>query len=204
MDRGTVKERVMKIYLLLGHPDGASFNGALADAYEEEARAQGHAVRRQDLGALAFDPVLHHGYGEIQPLEPDLRAAQANIEWCEHWVVIYPVWWGSVPALLKGFFDRVLLPEFAFRYHDDDPMWDKLLKGRSGHVITTSDGPNLWTLLAYRNSDIAAVKTATMGFCGFKPVKVTRFGRIKDLAPAQREAHIASVRAAARRLSRTG
>lgn len=190
----------MNIYLLLGHPDTASFNGALANAYEDAARAAGHTVRRQNLGDMDFDPILHKGYSVIQPLEPDLVAAQENILWCDRWVIFYPVWWGSVPALLKGFFDRTLLPEFAFRYHDDDPMWDSLLKGRSGEIFTTSDSPNIWTLLAYRNSDVATVKTATMKFCGLKPVKVTRFDRIKDSNEETRQRHIETVRRAAGRL----
>lgn len=173
----------MRIYLLLGHPSTTSFNGALADAYEDSARAAGHEVRRQSLGELAFDPVLRHGYNVIQPLEPDLVAAQENITWCEHWVLFYPIWWGSVPALLKGFFDRALTPGYAFHYHDHDPMWDGLLKGRSGHIFTTSDAPNLWTRIAYRSSDLGTVKTATLGFCGIKPIRVTRFGRMKDASP---------------------
>lgn len=88
-------------------------DGALADAYEETARQKGHEVRRQNLGDLRFDPILWHGYQKVQELEPDLLAAQASITWCDHWVIIYPIWWGSVPALLKGFFDRALYSGFA-------------------------------------------------------------------------------------------
>lgn len=189
----------MNIYLLLGHPDSSSFNGALASAYEEAALAAGHQVRRQDLGAMAFDPILHHGYARIQPLEPDLLAAQENIVWADRWVIVYPVWWGSVPAPLKGFFDRALLPEFAYRYHESDPFWDRLLKGRSGHLVTTSDAPNLWTLLAYRNSDVATVKSAVMRFCGLSPVRVTRFDRMKDATPERRRRYLDAVRRAAAR-----
>ena len=184
----------MRIYLLLAHPDRDSFNGALADAYEEAALAAGHEVRRQNLGELQFDPILHHGYHVVQELEPDLVAAQQNIVWCKHWVVIYPIWWGSVPALLKGFFDRALYSGFAYRYHKTDPMWDKLLKGRSARIVTTSDAPNIWTLLAYRNSDLGTVRHATFGFCGIKPVRVTRLDRIKDTTPEQRARYLARLR----------
>lgn len=184
----------MRIYLTLGHPDASSFNGAIADAYEAAAIAAGHEVLRQNLGELTFDPILRHGYAEVQPLEPDLAAAQENIAWCQRWVVIYPIWWGSVPALLKGFLDRVLLPGFAFHYHETDAMWDALLKGRAGHIITTSDGPNIWTLVAYRNSDLGTVKNATLKFCGIDPVKVSRFGGMRTSTQAQREAFLARVR----------
>ena len=186
----------MRIYVLLGHPKTQSFNGALADAYVEQARSAGHEVRRQNLGELQFDPVLWNGYDGIQPLEPDLLAAQENITWCEHWVVFYPIWWGSVPAVLKGFFDRTLYSGFAYHYHDNDPMWDGLLKGRSAQIFTTSDAPNLWTLLAYRNGDLSTVKNATLKFCGIHPVKVTRFDRMKDSTPAQRQLYLDRVRQA--------
>jgi NAD(P)H dehydrogenase (quinone) len=184
----------MRIYLLLGHPDTQSFNGAIAAAYSEAAQAAGHEVRRQNLGELAFDPVLHHGYHTVQPLEPDLVIAQQNILWCERWTLIYPIWWGSVPGLLKGFFDRALYSGFAYRYHAADPMWDGLLKERSGQLFTTSDAPNLWTLLAYRNSDLGTVKHATFGFCGIRPVQVSRFDRMKDTTLQQRRNYLDRVR----------
>ncbi|MGN6486613.1 MAG: NAD(P)H-dependent oxidoreductase [Devosia sp.] len=178
----------MRIYVLLGHPDTDSFNGALADAYCAAATAAGHEVRRQNIGELQFDPILHHGYRRVQPLETDLIAAQANLSWCQHWAVFYPVWWGNVPALLKGFFDRTLYSEFAYRYHDEDPLWDKLLKGRSGRIVTTSDAPAAWLWLQYRNSDLNAVRRATMEFCGVSPVRVTRIDRMKYLDTTQRQA----------------
>ena len=186
----------MRIYLLLGHPDSDSFNGALAEAYEAKARAAGHDVRRQNLGDMQFDPILWYGYHTVQELEPDLLEAQRNIMWCDHWVIIYPIWWGSIPALLKGFFDRALSAGFAYRYHETDPMWDGLLTGRTAQVITTSDAPRIWTFLAYRNSDLGTVKYATLRFCGVKPVKVTRLDRMKDATLEERQLYLDRVRRA--------
>lgn len=177
----------MKIYLILGHPDQESFNGQLATACEHAARAKGHEVRRHNLGDLTFDPVLHHGYKHIQQLEPDLVQAKENISWCDHLMIIYPMWWGSLPALLKGFFDRVLHPGFAFRYHDKGPFWDKLLKGRSAYIICTSDAPALWLWWQYRNSDLHTIREATLAFCGFKPVTFRRIGMMRNLTSQQRE-----------------
>ena len=177
----------MNIYILLAHPDKNSFNGSLADAYEAEAIRSGHEVRRQNLGEMAFDPILWKGYRAIQPLEPDLIQAKENIIWCQHWVIFYPVWWGSVPAILKGFLDRTLYPGFAFRYHDKGPLWDKLLKGRTAHVVSTCDAPWWWIWWQYRNSDIHMIKAATLEFCGISPVKTTRIDRVKYLNPIQRK-----------------
>jgi len=183
----------MKIYLLLAHSANDSFNGLLADAYEQAARAKGHEVRRQNLGELHFDPVLRHDHNNRQPLEPDLRQAQANILWCNTWIICYPVWWGSVPALFKGFIDRCLTSNFAFRYHAHNPLWDQLLKGRSAYLISTSDAPGWWLWWRYRNSDINALKRATLEFCGFKPVYTLRIGRLRFLNERRRQAIIAGL-----------
>jgi NAD(P)H dehydrogenase (quinone) len=107
-----------RILIILGHPRADSFCGALAEAYAEAARAGGSEVRVISLGSLSFDPILHNGYAAVQPLEPDLFAAQAAISWAEHLVFVYPLWWGAMPALLKGFIDRVFLPGFAFKFRD--------------------------------------------------------------------------------------
>ncbi len=169
----------MNIYVLLAHPDKDSFNGHLADTYCEGARAKGHDVRLQHLGEMRFDPILWKGLKVIQQLEPDLLQAQENITWCDRWVIVYPMWWGSVPALFKGFLDRTLHPGFAYKYHAKGPWWDKLLKGRSAHLITTCDSPSIYAWWQYRNSDLNAVKQATLKFCGIGPVQVTRFDRVR-------------------------
>ncbi|MGV8831919.1 MAG: NAD(P)H-dependent oxidoreductase [Devosia sp.] len=189
----------MRIYLLMAHPDRDSFDNAIADTYQAAALAAGHQLLRQDLATMDFDPILHHGYKTIQPLEPDLVKAQELIGWCERWVIVYPLWWGSVPALLKGFFDRTLLPGQAFTPHDKDPMWDKLLTGRSGHLLITSDAPNAWTWWAYHNADVRTVKHAVLQFCGIKPVAVTRFAEVKDSTEKQRLAWLEQVRVMAAR-----
>jgi putative NADPH-quinone reductase len=177
----------MRIYVLFAHPDTDSFNGRLADAYCAAAMGNGHDVRRQNLFELDFDPILRFGLRRVQPLEDDLITAQANLDWCERLTLFYPVWWGNVPALLKGFFDRTLYSEFTYRHDANDPFWSKLLKGRAAHIVTTSDASATWLRTRYRDSDIYAVRNATLEICGMKPVRVTRIGGVKDLSPAKRE-----------------
>ena len=175
-----------KILLILGHPDTESFGGALARSYREGARRAGAEVRELNLGDLRFDPVLHRGYKQIQPLEPDLAAAQEAILRAEHLVFVFPVWWGMMPALLKGFLDRTFLPGFAFKYRENSPFWDKYLTGRSARLLVTMDAPVWYNFLYYGNAAQKAMKRATLEFCGIKPVKVTNFGPIKSSTPAQR------------------
>ncbi len=120
-----------RILVILGHPSADSLCAGLAQAYMEGALSAGAEVRLLSVGQLGFDPLLHAGYRGAQPLEPDLQAAQAQIAWAGHLVWVYPTWWGAMPALLKGFIDRVFLPGFAFKHHQGSSRWDKLLAGRS-------------------------------------------------------------------------
>lgn len=183
----------MKIYLLLAHPDNDSFNARIAQAYRDKAIEKGHDVRLQRLGDMQFDPILKKDFIHSQPLEPDLQQAQQNILWCEKWVVVYPIWWGSFPALFKGFIDRTLLSGFAYQYHKNNSFWDKLLKGRSAEIITTSDAPNFWIWWQYRNSDLHTIKDAIFRFCGIKPIKSTRIDRVRYLDEAKRQRWIEKI-----------
>lgn len=92
-----------RILMVYGTPKTISLCHALAEAYTQGARSEGHVVRVLKLGELDFDPVLHSGYEQSQTLEHDLLEAQRQIHWAEHLVFVYPVWWGGLPALLTGF-----------------------------------------------------------------------------------------------------
>ncbi len=174
------------ILIIDGHPHDESFCKSLADSYEKTARLSKCQVHRINLRELKFDLNLRSGYSQIQDLEPDLLNAQEAIKKCDHLTLVYPVWWGSMPALLKGFFDRTLLPGFAFKYHDQDPYWDKLLAGRSARIIISSDAPSIYNLIAYHNAPYVTVKKCIFSFCGFKPVKVTKIGGVKYMSAAKR------------------
>lgn len=187
------------ITLILGHPDPGSFCGALADAYAEAARSAGHTVKVFKLGELQFDPILHEGYKTIQPLEPDLLRLQEAITWADHLVLVYPIWWGSMPALLKGLFDRVLLPGFAFKYRKDSPLWDKLLKGRSAHVFLTLDTPGWYNWLVNRRPGHRQIRKTILQFCGIDPVRITPLAPVRHSTPEQRQRWLAQVAQAARR-----
>lgn len=175
-----------KVLVILGHPDRASFCGALAEAYGQHVRAAGAAVRELNLGSLQFDPVLWHGYRQIQALEPDLQQAQADILWADHLVFVYPNWWGSMPALLKGFFDRTLLPGFAFKYHTHDPFWDRLLVGRSAHLIVTMDTPSWYYRWFFKMPGHQQMKRTILEFCGVKPIRITEIAPVRQSTPVQR------------------
>jgi len=172
------------ILVINAHPSSDSLSGSLAKAYAASAKAAGHTVDLAHLSDLTFDPILHKGYKSIQTLEPDLLQMQKRITAAQHVVFVFPVWWGSVPALFKGFLDRTLLPGYAFKYRTDSPMWDKLLAGRTARIIVTSDGPIWWNRFIFKDSTIHMMKKAVLEFCGFK-VSVTRMGSVKTAKPEQ-------------------
>jgi hypothetical protein len=182
-----------KVLIICGHPVGESFVAALCRAYAEGAKGAGHEVRVLMLHELKFDPILR-GRKNPMPLEPDLAAAQESIKWCEHLVVGYPTWWGSFPALLKGFIDRTILPGFGYKYREGSVMWDRLLTGRSARVIVTMDAPSLYDLLVYWASSRRTMTHPVLRFCGFSPVRTTTFSRVKFSSPAKREGWLESMR----------
>lgn len=168
-----------KILIINGHPDKESFNFALAQSYKKGALKSGAHIQEIHIGELNFNPNLQFGYRKRTALEPDLLDAQEKIEWAEHLVWIYPVWWGSTPAIMKGFIDRVLLPGFAFQKRENSVWWDQLLKHKSARIISTLDQPAWYYWLVYRQPSNYAMKKLTLEFCGISPVRVTTIGPIR-------------------------
>lgn len=190
----------MKILILNGNNKQESLCSAICTAYQEGAQQGGNEVQLVNIAQLKFDPILHEGYEAIQKLEPDLVDFQQKLLWAQHFVVVYPTWWGSLPALLKGLFDRSFYSGFAYKYHDKGPFWDKLLKGRSAHLITTMDAPFLWYFLAYRSAGTHTLKNAILKFCGFSPVKTSSITRVRFKTKQQLSAEIDKIRDRAKKV----
>lgn len=169
-----------KILVINGHPNAESFNRALADAYISGAEKAGAEVKVLTIADLDFNSSLQFGYQQRMELEPDLVNAQELILWAEHLVWVHPVWWGGLPAVTKGFIDRVFLPGFAFKYRENSVWWDKLLAGRTARIITTLDQPSWYYRFAFGRPSVNQLKKSTLQFCGIKPVKVMYIGPIRQ------------------------
>ncbi|MFS8138456.1 MAG: NAD(P)H-dependent oxidoreductase, partial [Thermomonas sp.] len=201
-ERSTFQDAVMmskRVLVILGHPSTDSFCGALTETYVKAATRAGHDVRLLRLDALRFDPVLHDGYKQVQLLEPDLLKAQADITWAEHLAFVYPIWWGGIPALMKGFFDRIFLPGFAFKYREGKAFPDKLLKGRTAHLLVTMDTPPWYYKWVSRMPGLHQMRKTTLEFCGIKPLKTLTFGPVLGSDTAQREVWLKQAEAIAGR-----
>ncbi|MFI0396248.1 NAD(P)H-dependent oxidoreductase [Paracoccus jiaweipingae] len=177
----------MQVLLIDGHPDDDRLSAHLLDAYAAALPA-GTGVTRLALRDLRFDPVLHRGYRAAQPLEPDLSAATQQLLAADHIVLAHPLWWGAEPALVKGFYDRVFLPGTTFRYHDSDPFWDGLLKGRSADLLVTLDTPEFWLRLRFGNPFGRRMRHQVWGFCGVAPLRTRYFGPVRRGGAAKRMA----------------
>ncbi len=169
------------ILLILGHPSENSFCNALLDAYQTGAENAGATCKTLYLSRLNFEINLAGGYktGEAMPLEADLVASQQLLRWADHVVMAYPNWWGFMPALAKGFIDRVFLPGFAFKNRPGKAFPEKLLAGKSMRLLVTMDTPKWWFYLIYRASQYQILKDIVFGYVGFDPIRFSTFGFIR-------------------------
>ncbi|KJL26941.1 FMN-dependent NADH-azoreductase [Microbacterium oxydans] len=168
----------MPALVIDGHPDARSLTASLAQRY-----AAGHGdARVLALRDLDFDPSLRFGYRERMTLEPDLVEAKRALQEADTVVIATPLWWGSVPALLKGFFDRALLPQQEYRYNKLG-LVDGLLPARHGRLLLLADTP--WYFVPFTGLPAQThVARGTMRFCGIRSVRTHRMLGVKDATPA--------------------
>lgn len=176
----------MKILILDGHPNDNSLVASMARKYLETATQKGHEVQLIAVRELAFSPNLNGGFGKGQELEPALVRAQELLKWADHSVWIYPNWWGTFPALLKGFIDRTFLPGFAFKYKGGG-FPEQLLKGKTAQIIMTLDTPIWFYYLFMRAPGLKIMKSGILGYCGIKVNSIKLFGPIRGTSASDRE-----------------
>jgi putative NADPH-quinone reductase len=166
-----------RIYILNGHPAEASLSKTFTEIYAKTARAAGHEVRLTHLHDLEFDSDFgHSNFSDTKPLEPSLEQLISDIEWSEHVVLAAPLWWGGLPAKLKGAIDRTFLPGRTFDTRVKEGTLPKpMLGGRSARIIITSDTPGWYMQLIYRNAIFQQLKKQIFGFVGLKPSRFTHF-----------------------------
>ena len=167
-----------RIFVLNGHPAASSLSRLFAENYLDAARKAGHDLRITHLHDLEFDPDFENGgYANSKPLEPDLEMVFDNLKWSEHVVLLTPMWWGGLPAKLKGLIDRTFLPGTAFDTRNTSKLGlpSPLLLGRTARVIMTSDTPNWFFRHVYKYAMIRQLRAQILGFVGFKPTRFTHF-----------------------------
>jgi putative NADPH-quinone reductase len=166
-----------RIVIIQGHPDGSVHHllHAMADAYADGARAAGHEVRRIEVAALDFALLRTQADFETGQPPPALKPAQNDMRWAEHWVFLFPLWHGTMPALFKGFLEHIFRPGFAMEYQKSG--WPKrLLAGRSARIVVTMGMPVLmyrWMFGAY---GVRGFERSMLSFAGIKPIRESFYG----------------------------
>ncbi len=169
-----------QVLIINGHPDKESFNYALSEAYIKGANETNSTLTQINISDLDFNPNLKFGYRKRIELEPDLVDSIDKIKKADHIVWIFPIWWYSYPALMKGFIDRTFLPGITYEPIKGKPLPKKLLKGKSARLIITADAPKWYDFLIMKRPAINQLKKGTLQFCGINPVKVTYIAPIKN------------------------
>lgn len=187
-----------RIAIIHGHPDprGGHFGGALAESYAGGAEAAGHEVRHIDVAKLEF-PLLRTKEDWEQGEPPaSIRAAQDTIRWAEHLVILYPLWAGDVPALLKGFLEQVFRPGFAVT-QEPNKRGEKMLKGRSAHIVVTMGMPAFFYRWYFRAHSLKSLKRNILGFAGIGPIRSSMIGMVEG-SDAKRRNWLGTMRALGR------
>lgn len=169
-----------RITLIDGHPDPdpGRFVHALTDTYAAAALAAGHDVRRIAVAGLAFDLLESRKEWEEGALPPAIAEAQDDIAWAEHLVIFYPLWLGDLPARLKGFFEQVMRPGFAFAPKAKG-LPEKRLKGRTAHIVVTMGMPALFYRLYFGAHSLRSLERNILGFVGIAPTERSIVGNVE-------------------------
>lgn len=188
-----------KVLVIDAHPDPARERlvHALAAQYASAAEAGGHRVRVVKLCELDF-AWLRSASEFAAPPADVIAAQQEHIRWADHLVIFYPLWLGSMPALLKAYLEQVMRPGFAFAYGKGKGLPKKLLAGKSARIVVTMGMPSLFYRLYYRSHSVRSLARNILGFVGFKPVRVSLIGNVEGNAKA-RDRRMQELRAIASR-----
>lgn len=183
-----------RIAIIQGHPDarGGRLLHALAAAYAKGAAAAGHEVRRIEVAQLDFPLVRAKEEWHEGKVPASLAPAQAAIAWATHLVIFYPLWFGTMPALLQGFLEQVLRPGFAVDYAK--PGLPKgLLGGKSARIVVTMGMPALAYRWYFRAHSLKSLERNVLRLCGIGPIRESLLGRVEGVNPARREKWLVQV-----------
>jgi len=186
-----------RILIIVAHPDPAPerFARALAQAYADGATAAGHAVRRIDLAELDI-AMLHTREAFETGLPPAALAPAADdLRWAEHIVFVFPLWLGTMPALLKAFLEQLIRPGLAYARPESGRGWARpLLGGRSARLVVTMGMPALLYRVWFLSHGIAGLRRSILGFAGIRPVRQTLIGLVEGASETKRSTWLARLR----------
>jgi putative NADPH-quinone reductase len=173
-----------RIAIVVGHARVGTYCEALGEAYRRGAEAGGHQARLFVTSRMRFDPILREGYVRVQELEPDLAAAHDAILEADHLVFIFPLYLGTLPAIFKGFLERILQPDLLEPAKTGEFV--KVLKGKSARIIMTMGMPGFIYRWWFGAHALKMLKRNILGFMGVAPIRSTIYGMIEGVSAARR------------------
>lgn len=181
-------ESSKRITVIQGHPDNAGEHlcHALADAYRHGAEAAGHEVRSIDVAALSFPLINSREDFEHGERPAAIREAQSMIRTSDHLLFVYPLWLGTMPALLKAFLEQVFRYDFAFEPQPDG-RFRRLLKGRSARIVVTMGMPAAAYRWYFGAHSVKSLERNILKFAGIAPVRETLFGMVQNVGADRRQ-----------------
>lgn len=186
-----------RITIIQGHPDAEArhFGHALADEYAKGGEDGGHEVKRLEVAELDF-PLLRTKEEFEQGRPPDsIKLAQEAIAWADRLVILYPLWLGDMPALLKAFFEQVFRPGFTFEYGAEGRMPKKRLTGMSARIVVTMGMPAFVYRWWYRAHSLKSLEQNILAFSGIGPITSTLIGAVEGMTDKQRAGWLDRLRA---------
>ncbi|HTT38916.1 MAG TPA: NAD(P)H-dependent oxidoreductase [Burkholderiales bacterium] len=189
-----------RILIIQGHPDSQAkhFGHALADAYQAGAEEAGHEVKRLAIAELDVPVLRRREDWEGGIASEPIRRSQEAIGWAEHLVLLYPLWLGAMPALLKAFLEQVLRPGFAFGREQAGKVGRPLLTGKSARIIVTMGMPALVYRWYFGAHSLKSLERNVLGFCGVRPIRASLIGMVEAMGDAKRTRWMDEVRALGR------
>lgn len=185
------------IAIIQGHPDpgGGHFCHALAQAYADGARSAGYEVVEIQIAGLSFDTLrTREQWMDPATITNDVRTAQDAIGAARHLFIVYPLWLGTMPALLKAFLEQVLRPGFAIGDSKQGQTWSKQLKGKSARIVITMGMPAFFYRWYFRAHSLKSLERNILGFCGIRPVRHTLIGLIENMNENKRKHWLERIR----------
>ncbi len=184
-----------KIAIVVGNPKRDSYCEALGKAYLRGAESGGHEAKLFLLADMTFDAILREGYRREQPLEPDLVAAREALRASEHMVFVFPLWCGDMPAIMKGFIERIMQPDLLVVQASHGSARWKIFKGKSARIVMTMGMPGWFYRWYYGAHALKLLKRNILHFAGVKPVRSTVYGMIEAVGDETRRQWMREVEA---------
>jgi len=186
----------MQHLIIYSHLNPTSFTKAIVDEVEKNAIASGDEVKIIDLYGDQFNPVLgmpdiaHQFMGQTMP--DDVKKYQDMITWADHLTVVYPMWWGQMPAMLKGFIDRVFSYGFAFSISENGAQ--ALLKGKTASVFVNTNTPTaVYEATQMNTAQRRIIDGGIFGFCGID-TEITFLGQVSSGSDELRKGYLEAIK----------